>query len=183
MPLAVVAPGEDTQGASRKRRREDEAHDAADEEDRSRRMKLEMGASSASTSVAERSRFYVKQRLVVGSTSMKLSALRKDAEARRAAMHKRHAGAGLAIDDDATHKWMIYVRAPDEHVRLLHRSAGGDALPLSAGDIALTKFISKVRFFLHPSFAPEDVVEVSAPPFQLSRYGYLPPYEGCYLLS
>lgn len=33
-------------------------------------------------------------------------------------------------------------------------------------------FVSKVRFFLHPSYRPNDVVEVTAPPFCLSRRGW-----------
>ena len=33
-------------------------------------------------------------------------------------------------------------------------------------------FIQKVRFFLHPSFAPNDLVEVAKPPFELRRSGW-----------
>ena len=29
-----------------------------------------------------------------------------------------------------------------------------------------------MRFFLHPSFAPNDLVEVSKPPFELRRSGW-----------
>lgn len=32
--------------------------------------------------------------------------------------------------------------------------------------------LSKVRFFLHPSYQPNDVVDVCSPPFQLSRRGW-----------
>ncbi|XP_063228779.1 YEATS domain-containing protein 2 [Bacillus rossius redtenbacheri] len=56
-------------------------------------------------------------------------------------------------EDSASHKWMIYVRGPRE-----------------APDVS--GFVSKVRFFLHPSFRPNDVVEVTSPPFHLSRRGW-----------
>ena len=36
----------------------------------------------------------------------------------------------------------------------------------------LTAFIAKVRFFLHPSFAPNHVVEIVKPPFSLQRRGW-----------
>ena len=44
-------------------------------------------------------------------------------------------------EDSATHKWMVYVRGPKD-----------------APDIS--SFVDKVRFFLHPSYRPNDVVEV-----------------------
>jgi len=53
----------------------------------------------------------------------------------------------------ATHKWMVYVRTPEYQ------------LPLQS-------FVRKVRFFLHPSFAPNNIVEVSSPPFQITRTGW-----------
>lgn len=96
------------------------------------------------------SRFHIKQRVLCGSTSMRLP---------------RVAG------QEETHKWMVYVRAPNEKVRLLVTAKGGPSA--SAGDVALSKFISKVRFFIHPSFKPEDIVEVTEPPFQITRFGYL----------
>jgi hypothetical protein len=52
-----------------------------------------------------------------------------------------------------THKWMVYVRGTKE-------------------DPDVSKFIKKVRFFLHPSFKPGDVVEISQPPFHLTRKGW-----------
>ncbi|KAJ9064696.1 hypothetical protein DSO57_1027729 [Entomophthora muscae] len=36
----------------------------------------------------------------------------------------------------------------------------------------LSSFISKVTFFLHPSYAPNHIVEVTSPPFQISRRGW-----------
>ncbi|XP_046423590.1 YEATS domain-containing protein 2 [Neodiprion fabricii] len=56
-------------------------------------------------------------------------------------------------EDGASHKWMMYVRGSKE-----------------APDI--TDFVSKVRFFLHPSYQPNDVVQVTSPPFHLSRRGW-----------
>ena len=56
-------------------------------------------------------------------------------------------------EDAASHKWMMYVRGPKE-------------APNVSG------FISKVRFFLHPSYRPHDIAEVSSHPFHLSRRGW-----------
>lgn len=56
-------------------------------------------------------------------------------------------------EDGASHKWMMYVRGSKD-----------------APDI--TDFVSKVRFFLHPSYQPNDVVQVVSPPFHLSRRGW-----------
>jgi len=33
-------------------------------------------------------------------------------------------------------------------------------------------YLSKVRFYLHPSYAPDDIVDVVEPPFTLKRYGW-----------
>jgi transcription initiation factor IIF auxiliary subunit len=57
-----------------------------------------------------------------------------------------------------THKWMVYVRSGD----------GADGS--EAGD--LSEFIQRVRFFLHPSYAPNDVIEVLEPPYHLTRRGW-----------
>ncbi|RZC38888.1 YEATS domain-containing protein 2 [Asbolus verrucosus] len=56
-------------------------------------------------------------------------------------------------DDILTHKWMVYVRGPKEKPDVSH-------------------FIEKVIFYLHPSYKPHDVVEVSESPFHLSRRGW-----------
>ncbi|PKC07798.1 hypothetical protein RhiirA5_399648, partial [Rhizophagus irregularis] len=52
-----------------------------------------------------------------------------------------------------THKWMVYVAGPPH-------------------DLNVTPFIRKVRFYLHPSYKPHDIVDVIDPPFQLTRYGW-----------
>ena len=44
-------------------------------------------------------------------------------------------------NDQSTHKWMVYVRGPSDHQRI-------------------DSFVSKVWFFLHPSYRPNDLVEV-----------------------
>ncbi|KAI8137701.1 yeats family-domain-containing protein [Fennellomyces sp. T-0311] len=54
---------------------------------------------------------------------------------------------------DYTHKWMVYVVEPPQ-----------------AQEVA--KFITGVRFHLHPSYKPRDVVDVTEPPFRLTRLGW-----------
>ncbi|XP_013410048.1 YEATS domain-containing protein 2 isoform X2 [Lingula anatina] len=56
-------------------------------------------------------------------------------------------------NDHATHKWMVYVRGSKEEPHI-------------------DGFVKKVRFFLHPSYRPNDLVEVSQPPFHLTRRGW-----------
>ncbi|XP_015172098.1 PREDICTED: uncharacterized protein LOC107064196 [Polistes dominula] len=56
-------------------------------------------------------------------------------------------------EDTASHKWTIYVKGSKEFPKI-------------------EDFVSKVRFFLHPSYQPNDVVEVSSVPFNLSRRGW-----------
>ncbi|XP_076625654.1 YEATS domain containing 2 homolog D12 [Colletes latitarsis] len=56
-------------------------------------------------------------------------------------------------EDAASHKWTMYVRGNKENP-------------------GIDDFVSKVRFFLHPSYRPNDVVEVTTPPFCLSRRGW-----------
>ena len=56
-------------------------------------------------------------------------------------------------NDRSTHKWMVYVRGPKE-------------------DEELQNFISKVWFLLHPSYQPNDLVEICKPPFQVTRRGW-----------
>lgn len=56
-------------------------------------------------------------------------------------------------NDPSTHKWLIYVRGPKEEPQIDH-------------------FVKKVWFFLHPSYRPNDLVEIVHPPFHLSRRGW-----------
>jgi hypothetical protein len=52
-----------------------------------------------------------------------------------------------------THKWMIYVTTPP-------------------GDEDIASFLSCVRYHLHPSYKPNDVIDVSKSPFHLTRLGW-----------
>ncbi|XP_063985692.1 YEATS domain-containing protein 2 [Diachasmimorpha longicaudata] len=56
-------------------------------------------------------------------------------------------------EDAASHKWTMYVRGTKE-------------------DSDISDVVSKVRFFLHPSYRPNDVVDVISPPFHLCRRGW-----------
>lgn len=56
-------------------------------------------------------------------------------------------------NDQSTHKWMIYVRGSRKEPSIDH-------------------FVKKVWFFLHPSYKPNDLVEVREPPFHLTRRGW-----------
>lgn len=56
-------------------------------------------------------------------------------------------------EDKSTHKWMVYVRGSKENPDISH-------------------FVEKVVFYLHPSYQPNDVVELRHPPFHLSRRGW-----------
>ncbi|KAG2200471.1 hypothetical protein INT47_011451 [Mucor saturninus] len=53
-----------------------------------------------------------------------------------------------------THKWMIYVVEP----------------PQSKQDVSA--FITCVRFYLHPSYKPNDIIDVTEAPFKLTRLGW-----------
>ncbi|PVD36023.1 hypothetical protein C0Q70_02993 [Pomacea canaliculata] len=57
------------------------------------------------------------------------------------------------VNDHSTHKWMVYVRGPRDNP-------------------SIHSFVSKVWFFLHPSYRPNDRVEISSPPFHLTRRGW-----------
>ncbi|KAM3866478.1 YEATS domain-containing protein 2 [Diretmus argenteus] len=56
-------------------------------------------------------------------------------------------------NDQSTHKWMLYVRG-------------------SRREPSIDHFVKKVWFFLHPSYKPNDLVEVSEPSFHLTRRGW-----------
>ncbi|XP_020279175.1 uncharacterized protein LOC109852428 [Pseudomyrmex gracilis] len=57
-------------------------------------------------------------------------------------------------EDNFSHKWTMYVRG--------EKDDGAD----------ISSFVSKVRFFLHPSYHPNDIVEVTSYPFYLCRRGW-----------
>ncbi|CAL1547589.1 unnamed protein product [Lymnaea stagnalis] len=56
-------------------------------------------------------------------------------------------------NDMSSHKWMVYVRGPKS-------------------DPDISSFVKKVWFFLHHSYKPNDLVEISSPPFHLTRRGW-----------
>ncbi|XP_050306072.1 YEATS domain-containing protein 2 [Anthonomus grandis grandis] len=56
-----------------------------------------------------------------------------------------------------THKWMVYVK--------LFKG-------IKNGPEVTNLVISKVVFYLHPSYKPNDVVDISQPPYHLSRRGW-----------
>jgi len=56
-------------------------------------------------------------------------------------------------EDMSTHKWMLYVR--------------GDKENPDVSDV-----VDKVRFLIHQSYHPNDQIEVTKPPFQLTRRGW-----------
>ncbi|KAI7833342.1 yeats family-domain-containing protein [Kickxella alabastrina] len=54
---------------------------------------------------------------------------------------------------NSTHKWTVYLRAADP------------AQPLAA-------YVRRVRVFLHPSYRPDDIVDLAPPSFELTRWGW-----------
>ncbi|XP_067622160.1 uncharacterized protein D12 isoform X2 [Eurosta solidaginis] len=58
-----------------------------------------------------------------------------------------------SADDIMTHKWLVYVKSRNL-------------------DSCLESVIKKVRFNIHPSYRPNDVVDISTPPFQITRRGW-----------
>lgn len=58
-----------------------------------------------------------------------------------------------SLEDNTTHKWMMYVRGEKDNPDISH-------------------IVDKVIFYLHPSYRPHDVIEVRESPFHLSRRGW-----------
>ncbi|XP_056630105.1 uncharacterized protein LOC130440794 [Diorhabda sublineata] len=58
-----------------------------------------------------------------------------------------------SLEDNTTHKWMMYVRGEKDNPDISH-------------------IVDKVIFHLHPSYKPHDVIEVRESPFHLSRRGW-----------
>ena len=57
------------------------------------------------------------------------------------------------VSDGSTHKWMMYVRG-------------------SQTEPDISYLVKAVRFFLHPSYHPNDIVRVRTSPFHLTRLGW-----------
>jgi len=93
---------------------------------------------------ALQSRFHVRKRIVVGNFARSLES--------------PAAGPGLeeseaAARQIATHEWRLFVRPHDPHDDM-----GG--------------YVRAVRFHLHPSYAPNDVITVERRPFDLAMTGW-----------
>ena len=58
-----------------------------------------------------------------------------------------------SLHDRVTHKWMTYVRS-------------------TTNQPALDSYVKSVTFFLHPTYAPNDIVTISKPPYQITRFGW-----------
>ena len=56
-------------------------------------------------------------------------------------------------EDMSTHKWMLYVRGDKDNPDL------SDA-------------VDKIRFLIHQSYHPNNLIEVTKAPFQLTRRGW-----------
>lgn len=93
------------------------------------------GGSGTAEAIDQPSRFYIRKRVVVGSTSKYIPPAQR--------------GPG----DQSTHKWMLYVRGTEQ-------------------EPCIDSFVRSVWFFLHPSYRPNDVIEVCEAPFQISRRGW-----------
>lgn len=84
--------------------------------------------------------------VAVGNTSMYIG------DTGDASSSSASATASAAAAGGVTHKWLVYVQSKT-------------ARPVE-------DMVHKVRFFLHPSYKPNDVVDVSAAPFQIARRGW-----------
>lgn len=56
-------------------------------------------------------------------------------------------------EDLSTHKWMMYIRSQEKENDII-------------------KLIRKVRYFLHESYKPHDIIDVTSSPFTLTRRGW-----------
>ncbi|XP_018798949.1 PREDICTED: uncharacterized protein LOC108975116 isoform X1 [Bactrocera latifrons] len=59
----------------------------------------------------------------------------------------------ISSENMLTHKWLVYVQSKDAKINL-------------------ESFIKKVRFHLHPSYRPNDIVDIRTAPFQIARRGW-----------
>ncbi|KAJ2029616.1 hypothetical protein IWW57_001624 [Coemansia sp. S610] len=55
--------------------------------------------------------------------------------------------------ENGTHRWTAFIRS-------------------AAGERPVDEYIRKVRVFLHPSYRPDDIVDLVPPKFELSRWGW-----------
>lgn len=62
-----------------------------------------------------------------------------------------------------THKWLVYVKCKQPTTTNAPNVGSGGGIE---------RMVQKVRFFLHPSYKPNDVVDVCSAPFQIARRGW-----------
>ncbi|KAJ2495868.1 hypothetical protein IWW47_003923, partial [Coemansia sp. RSA 2052] len=55
--------------------------------------------------------------------------------------------------ENSTHRWTVYIRS-------------------AAKERSVEEYIRKVRVFLHPSYRPDDIVDLFPPKFELTRWGW-----------
>lgn len=97
------------------------------------------------------SRFYIKRRIIIGNAARCLASSTGGA----AAEAGEDELPAMAIEGKRpTHRWRIFVRSPRQ---------------VADPTEDVRSFIKGVRFFLHPSYRPNDVVDVTSAPFELSR--------------
>lgn len=100
------------------------------------------------------SRFYIKRRIIVGNVSKFMNPGNKKIWVIDFGRLIRFIEGRDPELKQFTHKWMIYVVEP----------------PQSKQEVSA--FITGVRFHLHPSYKPHDVVDVTEAPFKLTRLGW-----------
>lgn len=94
------------------------------------------------------SRFYIRKRIIIGNEAKFLLSNKQKNDP-----EESMADAPNSARQTPTHKWRIYIKTPSK--KLLGRPPEPDE--------EVTSFIKGVRFFLHPTYKPADVVEVTAP--------------------
>ena len=85
-------------------------------------------------------------------------------------------------EDSSTHKWMLYVRGKlgtEQSTEMTEKFQNDVA---SLYDLIyfsgckkfpdVSDVISKVRFFIHQTYAPNNVIDVAHPPYHLIRRGW-----------
>ena len=95
-----------------------------------------LGLPSMHVQKQKTSRYYIKRRVIIGTTSQCLPA---------------------SSGTKDTHKWSIYVKCPNPDPRQPNE---------------ISTFVRAVKFYLHPSLKPNDVVKCDAPPFFINNTGW-----------
>ncbi|GAA5800060.1 hypothetical protein HPULCUR_005482 [Helicostylum pulchrum] len=118
-------------------------------------------AMSSTNSADVGSRFYIKRRIIVGNVSKYIApgkittdTITTTTEEKMNYTYKKYLDRRDPLLKQFTHKWMIYVVEP----------------PQSKQEVSA--FITCVRFHLHPSYKPNDVIDVTEAPFKLTRLGW-----------